>query len=689
MQTIWLSPTDFVTGDPTLQINYPSVAHPGTVVTCNAPGDLKWVSMDLRLAPGLQIVQVDICYQLSNGRSFISQVRLTEMTTPDHATVIHDDPADLTSTAPTTYSSAVAALAPSGAVNLELRLNFQNTSDEILLGAVGIKTEASGVGRCVNSIANLRTVPAGAFRCLQLLGYYGPGDGGGGEFFWDATSSEADNGGTTIQPASNPATGRWKRMVEGELSVKWFGATGNGTADDTDAIQATEDVAAAVGDTVYFPPGTYVVNGAKTTIPGDTRKYGIEKKSNSNWVGNGYASSILRMKNNSTSVGVDPQMIYANAKLVGIGFYHLGFDLNGENNTTEVQANVAAIWFNGELLEIHGMVVEDCKFYHGPGGTVILAQNRATSWDGYPLDDVLIQNNRFEDNCLSPATNDHSTMNIWARRTRAIGNIFQQTSVVPTIQRYGVAAVIEFHGGDGLFVNNVVRSYGSVVIPSENFIEPWENLLIANNLVSDLGVCFTSIEVGTGKDTKPINNIIVRDNDVVFNNVVTNVGYKVGLVQAHGKPISYIEVSDNYFEMATPTAGDWSIGVYSFVTAPGTSYTDHLKVSGNTFNKMEFGVWVDNANMYDQVKNLEFVNNTCLNMQDLSATPEAAGLWADGSTAQPILDLIVTGNRFINEANNAGYKYGVSLNSYHDNLVLFLGAENVFYNIKGQNIWQR
>jgi hypothetical protein len=590
MQTIWLSPIDFVTGDPTLGISYPWAAHPSALVTCNAPGDLKWVSMDLKPPPDLQIEEVDICYQVSNSRSFISQVRLTEMTTPNQARVIHDDPGHLTSTTPTTYTSAVAALVPSGAVNLELRLNFQNTSDVILLGAVGIKTNASAAGRCVNSVAELRALPAGVFRCVQSLGYHEPGDGGGGEFFWDAASSESGNGGTIIVPASNPATGRWKRVVEGELSVKWFGARGNGTTDDTVAIQDTEDVAAEVGGAVYFPAGIYVVNGASATIPGDSRKYGIQKKSNTNWVGCGYTSSILRLKNNSTSGGVDPQMIYANAKLVGVGFYHLGFDLNGQNNTTETQANVAAIWFNGEQLEVRGMVVEDCKFCHGPGGTVILVQNRATSWDGYPLDDVLIQNNRFEDNCLSPATNDHSTVNVWARRTRAIGNTFEQTSMVPTMQRYGVAAVMEFHGGDGVFINNVIHSYGSVVIPSENFIEPWQNLLISNNLVSDLGLYFASIEVGTGLGTKPIDNIIVRGNHVVFNNVDTNLGYKVGLAQIHGKPISYMEISDNYFEMATPTAGYWSIGVYSVATAPGTSYTSHLKVSGNIFNKMEFGV---------------------------------------------------------------------------------------------------
>lgn len=88
MQTIWLSPTGFVTGDPTLRVSYPFVSHPGTIVSCTAPRDFKWVSMGSRLPPDAQIDDVVICYEVSNARSFIAQVRLAEMTTPDVATAL-------------------------------------------------------------------------------------------------------------------------------------------------------------------------------------------------------------------------------------------------------------------------------------------------------------------------------------------------------------------------------------------------------------------------------------------------------------------------------------------------------------------------------------------------------------------------------------------------------------------------
>jgi len=114
------------------------VSHPGTVVTCTAPGDLKWVSMGLRLPPDAKIEDVIIGYEVSSPRSFIAQIRLAEMKTPDHATVLHDDSTPLQSTSPASHKSHVGGLVAKGAVTLELRLNFQNTSDEIRLGAVGV-----------------------------------------------------------------------------------------------------------------------------------------------------------------------------------------------------------------------------------------------------------------------------------------------------------------------------------------------------------------------------------------------------------------------------------------------------------------------------------------------------------------------------------------------------------------------
>jgi polygalacturonase len=45
------------------------------------------------------------------------------------------------------------------------------------------------------------------------------------------------------------------------LNVRDFGATGDGTSDDTDAIQAAINALPDPGGTVYIPSGTYQVHG--------------------------------------------------------------------------------------------------------------------------------------------------------------------------------------------------------------------------------------------------------------------------------------------------------------------------------------------------------------------------------------------------------------------------------------------
>jgi hypothetical protein len=93
-------------------------------------------------------------------------------------------------------------------------------------------------------------------------------DGGGGVFIWDP-SGGTDDGGTIIVPTSTNGTGCWRRVFDGALNVRWFGATGSGTTADETAIQNAYKAALTVGGseggglagsaTVYFPAGSYLI----------------------------------------------------------------------------------------------------------------------------------------------------------------------------------------------------------------------------------------------------------------------------------------------------------------------------------------------------------------------------------------------------------------------------------------------
>lgn len=138
MPRLFLSSVDFVSGDPTLKLEYPYTSHADTEITATMGGDHKWIYLGIPVRSDESIRAVTVHYQLANAQSFISQIRLTEQTTPDRNTVIHDDGTNLTSTKPAIYTSQVGGRAPAGAITLQLRLQFGGTgpAHKINLGAV-------------------------------------------------------------------------------------------------------------------------------------------------------------------------------------------------------------------------------------------------------------------------------------------------------------------------------------------------------------------------------------------------------------------------------------------------------------------------------------------------------------------------------------------------------------------------
>ena len=129
------------------------------------------------------------------------------------------------------------------------------------------------------------TGPAGAFAALQTAsnisalrniavnpsfnviveGYYSNGDGGGGQFYATTPSAPGtytDNGGTVIIPSVGATDGSvaWIRIVEENISVKCFGAKGDGISDDTAAIQNALNYSASSKTIIFFPEGTYLAS---------------------------------------------------------------------------------------------------------------------------------------------------------------------------------------------------------------------------------------------------------------------------------------------------------------------------------------------------------------------------------------------------------------------------------------------
>src|SRR5262245_926304 len=122
-----------------------------------------------------------------------------------------------------------------------------------------------------NTYADARVLNGG-YAFIFIRGRASTGDGGEGYFYWAADDTANDNDGTILRPAASPS-GNWRRVYEQLISVRWFGATGDGS-DATSAIDAAIAVANDpesffVGMTIFLPAGNYIVSAPLTAIRHD------------------------------------------------------------------------------------------------------------------------------------------------------------------------------------------------------------------------------------------------------------------------------------------------------------------------------------------------------------------------------------------------------------------------------------
>ena len=163
----------------------------------------------------------------------------------------------------------------------------------------------------------------------QVGGYYTVGDSGGGIFYWDASSSATDDGGSVIVPTGHAGNGRWLRIIENSINVLMFGAVRDGVTDDSAAIQS----AISLQNDVVFPAGTYLVNStilvkSNTVLSGDGIGVSIIK------VGSGLALNDALLRNNDFPVaGVrqNSNITICNLTFDGIGRVYPSYPTAGFN----------------------------------------------------------------------------------------------------------------------------------------------------------------------------------------------------------------------------------------------------------------------------------------------------------------------------------------------------------------------
>lgn len=131
-------------------------------------------------------------------------------------------------------------------------------------------------------------------------------------------------------------------------NVKDYGATGNGTTDDTATVQATINAATA-GGTIYFPPGTYRITATLTVTVAGVRLAGA-----------GRQATVISIDTGLTPSGVNTGTVLGGAitftQADYCGIEHL--TIRGANTSTVTSnANVSAVqviasrWFHFQSMQ--------------------------------------------------------------------------------------------------------------------------------------------------------------------------------------------------------------------------------------------------------------------------------------------------------------------------------------------------
>lgn len=199
----------------------------------------------------------------------------------------------LTTSICTDGQTPMAANLPMGNNRITGLAAGSGSNDAVNIGqlASGGATLIGGNAQIVGSVTALRALlKTSPSKYAATTGYYANGDGGDGLYYLDvADTTSADNGGTIIVASDG---GRWKLQLGNPVTVRQFGAKGDGATDDTAAIQACLNYVIANNKSVYFPAGTYIVSGLTYS----------SSSAHSEIYGDGSGATIIRNNINTSPV---------------------------------------------------------------------------------------------------------------------------------------------------------------------------------------------------------------------------------------------------------------------------------------------------------------------------------------------------------------------------------------------------
>ena len=174
-------------------------------------------------------------------------------------------------------------------------------------------------------------------------------------------------------------SGKWIRQYDGEVNVKWTGATGDGITDDHDAILNALAIASDTGFTAYFPEGTY-----RTTSLGKLNYSGIKL------VGDGPDRSVIIGDFSALSLesGETPNLFWWKESgntntIIGPSLY--GLYLRGDSTAGSTNRPQHLLYF--AMQNQQDVTVRNCWFSHSANGALDITGRRVSIENVYVFDD--------------------------------------------------------------------------------------------------------------------------------------------------------------------------------------------------------------------------------------------------------------------------------------------------------------
>ena len=343
-----------------------------------------------------------------------------------------------------------------------------------------------------NTIPDLLAVDTAKFQSVNLLGYHSAGDGGGGVFYWDANEDKANhNGGTIIDPTktfpsdwsdtaqqdswfntTNTGSGCWKRVYDGKVYVDWFGAKGDGTTDDSKALQKAIDIGKNITQSSLSIQ--YLVN-----------KLIVKDKID-------FVLDSLRIKGTSSDNIIEQQGTLKNVT-------YKNLEIEGTADSSTYQLAIGN--YSGQY--IYNFKIENCYIFNTNVG---ISWTAKTSGE---VNGVWCINNKVE-NCFGVNSGQgYGILNGWGKNVNIIGN------KINNCERHSIYS----GGGEDIIISDNVITNHRINLTDTDIkcaidVSRSKNIIVKGNIIQDFkgGAIYIAGEATT---LDICENVLVENNTII------------------------------------------------------------------------------------------------------------------------------------------------------------------------------